>query len=585
VRKIERWELGTLVSLVLAYTLLNALKPLHIDDTAYYFYARQIAAHPLDPYGFTIVWGDAPQAAFEVLAPPGLPYWWSLALRVTSEPWAWKLWLLPLVTCLVLSLHGLFRRFSGDLAVPLTVLTVLSPAFLPSLNLMLDVPAQALGLGSLWLFIRGAERSSPSLVVLSGVAAGCAMQTKYSALLAPAVMLAYAVTHRRLRWWPWSLLAALAVFVSWETFVAQRYGHSHFLHHLANPPEGDSLRYRTTLGLPLLSLIGSLAPSLVVLGLAGLGMRGAVVAAGALAGVLAYLVVAVGPSPGAAFSALGGETLSTAERVFLLLGLVLSAVTGLLALRLSRPGGGKPSSDLTPVGAGAAEWFVCLWLGLEVVGFFAFTPFPAARRVLGLVVALTVLAGRATSWQPPRARRVGAAAALGLGIPVALLVFGLDLREADRQREAVRQAAAWIRGNASAQPGLPASGTVWFTGHWGFQYYAESEGFETLIPEYPISPPPRLRPEPSRLRRGDWLVMPDESIDQPLIRIDPSLRLARRIELDGRWPRLTTVPYFYSGNLAVDRSHRDGLELRIYRVTKDLDSLRTLHDNSSSRSH
>ena len=33
-RRIERWEWGTLVSLVLGYTLLNALKPLHIDDTA-----------------------------------------------------------------------------------------------------------------------------------------------------------------------------------------------------------------------------------------------------------------------------------------------------------------------------------------------------------------------------------------------------------------------------------------------------------------------------------------------------------------------------------------------------------------------
>jgi hypothetical protein len=409
------------------------------------------------------------------------------------------------------------------------------------------------------------------------------MQTKYSALLAPAVMLAYAVTHRRLRWWPLSIVAALAVFASWETFVAQRYGHSHFLHHLANPPEGDSLRYRATLGLPLLGLLGSLAPSLVVLGLAGLGMRGAVLAGGAVAGLLAHLIVAVGPGSGAVSFALGSETHSTAERVFLSLGFVLSAVTGLVALRLCRRRSGEPRSDPTPIGAGAAEWFVCLWLALEVVGFFAFTPFPAARRVLGLVVALTVLAGRLTSWQPLRARRLGAAAALGLGIPVALLVFWLDLREADRQREAVRRAAAWIRGSTLARPGSPARGTTWFTGHWGFQYYAEREGFEPLIPEDPISPPPGPRPEPSRLRRGDWLVMPDEGIDQPPVRIDPSLRLVRRIELDGRWPRLTTVPYFYSGNVAVDHPRRNGLEVRIYRVTKDLDSLRTLRDRPSSR--
>lgn len=117
-----------------------------------------------------------------------------------------------------------------------------------------------------------------------------------SALLVPAVTLAYALTHRRLRWWPWSVLAALAVFASWEAFVALRYGHSHFLHHLVHPPEGDSLRYRTTLGLPLLSLMGSLAPSLAVLGLAALGTRGAVVVAGAAGVLLAHLVVAGSPS-------------------------------------------------------------------------------------------------------------------------------------------------------------------------------------------------------------------------------------------------------------------------------------------------
>src|SRR3954468_21432202 len=45
--------------------LLNALKPLTVDDPAYYALARQVAHHPLDPYGFTIFWYQHPQPAHE----------------------------------------------------------------------------------------------------------------------------------------------------------------------------------------------------------------------------------------------------------------------------------------------------------------------------------------------------------------------------------------------------------------------------------------------------------------------------------------------------------------------------------------
>src|SRR3954465_7083950 len=50
--------------------VLNALKPVTVDDAAYVRYARQIAEPPLDPYGFTILWYQHPQPAHTLLAPP-----------------------------------------------------------------------------------------------------------------------------------------------------------------------------------------------------------------------------------------------------------------------------------------------------------------------------------------------------------------------------------------------------------------------------------------------------------------------------------------------------------------------------------
>src|SRR5215470_12642993 len=78
------------------FTVLNAFKPLHIDDAAYYYYAAQMADQPLDPYGFDIFWYSEPQPANTVLAPPLLPYWWSLAIRLFGiNLFLWKIWLFP----------------------------------------------------------------------------------------------------------------------------------------------------------------------------------------------------------------------------------------------------------------------------------------------------------------------------------------------------------------------------------------------------------------------------------------------------------------------------------------------------------
>ena len=316
---------GSLLLLAVLFTLLNAFKPLHVDDAAYYYYARQAATDPLDPYGFAIFWYDQPEPANEVLAPPVLPYWWSLALRVTQEPVLWKLWLFPFSLCLVVALHGLFRRFCGRLALLLTWLTVLSPALLPGFNLMLDVPALALGLGSLLLFIRGVDGTPPPTPspkrrggagkrgsclsapplrfgegvggwgccasALAGVMAGLAMQTKYTALLAPAAMFLYALSHGRLRWWPLALLPALALFAAWEAFVAHRYGQSHFLYHLTHGR--DSLLQRGYL-LPLLfSLTGTVAPAVLLLGLCALRVRTAFVLTAAALIALGFAAVAL----------------------------------------------------------------------------------------------------------------------------------------------------------------------------------------------------------------------------------------------------------------------------------------------------
>ena len=105
-----------LAGLALGFTVLNAAKPLHVDDAQYWKYAHHIASHPTDPYGFTVLWGQEPKPAISVLAPAGLPYWWALGMVLFGDqPVLWKLWLAPFAGLLVFSLHAIFRRFAPGL--------------------------------------------------------------------------------------------------------------------------------------------------------------------------------------------------------------------------------------------------------------------------------------------------------------------------------------------------------------------------------------------------------------------------------------------------------------------------------------
>lgn len=71
------WPIFIVAALI---TLLNAAKPLHIDDTFHYRVAEQILSEPLDPYGFDIFWLQWPQPVHEELIPPVLPYWLALGI-------------------------------------------------------------------------------------------------------------------------------------------------------------------------------------------------------------------------------------------------------------------------------------------------------------------------------------------------------------------------------------------------------------------------------------------------------------------------------------------------------------------------
>src|SRR5262249_25709050 len=139
----------------------------------------------------------------------------------------------------------------------------------------------------------------------------------------------------------------------------------------------------------------------------------------------------------------------------------------------------------------------------------------------GLTVAGTLLSGRLAAFtcRSPARKKViwgiaGVSAALGLGF------FYVDWLEAHAQKELAEAAARLIREQ-------DADRTIWDGGQWGFQYCAERadmrpvvagdapRGYETNGRAIPLPPS-------SRLRRGDWLVFPDERLNKQCLKFDPA---------------------------------------------------------------
>lgn len=532
------------VLLAAVVTLANAFKPLVIDDTAYVAFARQIAAHPFNPYGFTIFWDTRPEPAFGVLAPPVLLYWLALGIRLFGEhPPLLKLWLFPFLWALTAALRDLLRRFAGK-GTTLLPLIVLSPAILSTVNLMLDVPALALGLTALSLFVRAADRDSWRLAAGAGLLAALAIQTKYTMFAIPLAMAWYGVTRRRVGLAAIAVAVALAGFAAWELLLVAHYGHSHFFFQLA---QQHRFGRKAELIVPLFSHLGCLGVGigLVAAGALGLSRRWLLLAAAIW--TVGFVRIALVPHEWITVTATRTLAIGRFWQSFGLLTLIALAGCASVMLRRRRP---WPPDALFLVG----------WLGIELVTYFAFTPFPAARRVIGLVAVGGLLAahvvnriGRVFPLRRPAGWIVPFAVAVGLA------VTAVDTVDVFSEKVAVERAT-------SITAAGPAGSTVWCLGKWGFHYYCERAGMRPVVAEQSVLAP------------GDLLVLPMSwdghgfGPDTVGLSIDPELSVAEQVAksvwnepLSGQ-----TVTNFYGGRGSDPVMMRDHprFGVAVYRMTQ-----------------
>ena len=485
---------------VLACLLPFSGKAFNVDDTLFIDVARQITQHPLDPYGFKVNWFlDAVPMAYETKNPPLAAYYIAAAAGFVgwSERALHLAFLVPALA-VVLGTYRLARRFTNS---PLlaAAATLLTPAFLVSANsLMCDTLMLAFWLWAIIFWIDGLEPRKPRYLVVSAVLITLCALTKYFGIALILLLAAYSLARlRRLGSWAWYLLLPIAVLTGYQHWTKAVYG-LRMISEAAHMSAGvRHARQSSALAKVLvdLSFVGGLTlPALTFAPV--IWPRRRIFAVCLLSGVAGFLI---------STGRIGlGEMLWPFDFYghWLLVGiqLTLFVAAGVSVMALASADAWKRRD--------ADSLLLMLW----VTGTFVFTGFLNwainARSVLPLIPAAAILLARRLNtvrsnsirWRP---------AMLAIPLTVAGAV-SLWLTWADAEvANSARSAAALIEQKTRQLPG-----TVWFLGHWGFQYYMESFGARAVV----VNDPPHWS--------GDFLAMAG---DRSLFDVRPEVVASRDV--------------------------------------------------------
>jgi hypothetical protein len=484
--------------------LFALIKPVHIDDTVVLHVAANILRDPLRPFAGEFFWLEEPQPLAKVTTnPPLVSYWLApwIALAGYRE-WVLHLSFAPFVALLMWGMHRLATRWLGaEWAWWAVGWLMLSPAVLPGMNLMRDVPALALLVGGLACWVEGVERRGARWLAAGALLVGLAGLAKYTALIGLPLVALYTLQRRAYGALGWLTLALVPI-AGWSALNLWADGEVHLVY-LWQERRGSA-----PLGAKLLpGVVGLGASTLLWLGVRrrfkaalGDGWRWKV----------ALLALAAAGVVGWYHLQFAGQPMYLQSLLWLVAGvIVLGLAVGVGWFKDSPPSirfpplregnragaGSHTLREGNPAGENAVPpasrgnhkegvstsqhiiLFLRLWLLIALAAAVWGVPFQAMRHLLyalpPLILILTPWVGR------------NAPLLIAQGV-LCLAVIAADYDYAVRYK---RGAAAYAERFAGER--------VWYAGSWGWMFYAEQHGFRKLLPDS------------KGLQRGDIVIIPE----------------------------------------------------------------------------
>lgn len=472
-----------LAGLWLLATAYNLFKPYHIDDAAHLQIAQWIARHWLHPMRGVLNWSGVDEPIFKTNQPHLYFYLLALWGRLFGfgEPAMHLLQSLATLAAILL-LRRMARRLVGANALWVTAMVVLGPAFFVEQNLMVDVPLLAV-----WLVFFNAlicETGSPRQTrryVIAATACAAAILVKYSSLtLVP--ILVFSLLFERRRAQAWTLLIPAAAVAAWTGFNLWDYGAAHIL---TRSGGGHDLLQPAAFAGAWVVALGALTP---------LGLIWQVQGAARSRAAVVYAILALG-FVGLVAGVASGLVSDVVSRRFLTIlftwnAVVMLVAAGAYAARTLRVRWWSREA----IAETAPKLYLILWIAGTSAFYILFAPFIAARHLLMILPAVTLIMMQ--GWGASFGR---ASKAFGL---VLTLVVSLGLGVSDwRFADFYRQEAAVV-----ARMAPKDSRRLWADGHWGWQWYTTQAG----VPQVDVASTP--------LHPGDLLAVADEVDHQPLRR-------------------------------------------------------------------
>ena len=439
-------------------TYWNFDKAFHIDDTAHLVIAQWIAQNPLHPMSGTLFWGQVP----EPIHVTNQPHLYFYAMAGWGSVFGWSEHSMHALQSIfsLIAIVGMYRlsvRFVPLWPLVPTSMLILSPAFVVNQNSMVDIPLLAM-----WLAFFAAlcpiNRSVPRLVA-SAIWCSAALLIKYTSLVLYPILLLSVVHQRRLRN-SYVLLIPVATLVAWSAFNFWDYGGVHITQ---RKPGGNlsiaQLDWLYGQATAWLLALGAVVPAAIGLSVASLVVRSGRLASRAVGALVLGAFVVTG-----ILLASGGESLS-AELTYIAFKLIFAVSGAALLLAASarflveryfpeKDGSRLFDHDLVLLLAWALGAFVFI---------VALAPFMATRHVLLAMPPLLLLASR---WLPQTASK-----AWLLGCAVVSIAVTSGVASSDRWYANVYRSQAF-----EIRRSLPPNATVWYAGHWGWQWYAMKAG-------------------------------------------------------------------------------------------------------------
>ncbi|MBX7167159.1 MAG: glycosyltransferase family 39 protein [Pirellulales bacterium] len=430
-------------------------RPLHVDDPLFVWTAQHLLRDPLDFYGFDVNWYGQAEPMYQVTQNPPLACYW-LAAFGACFGWGERVLHLAMWIPALAATAGAYRLAERWCRTPLAAAlgALLTPAMLvSSTTLMCDLPLLALWTWAIYFWVVGCDTGSTWRLILAALLGALASLTKYFGICLLPLMLVYACWPAAEKRHLASRSLALAMFVAplvvYQLTTRQWYGVG--LLSEAGQYAADWSGHARSLPaqtIVALAMLGGCLPSAAFLAWFLLSRTQLLAAAlGCLAAALVGAMFAGRFWPDARDLPLAPALLGVQLGTFAALGL------GTLALALAEFRASRDRQTL----------LLLLW----VLGTFVFAGFvnwtSNARSLLPLAPALGILLARRLERRSlatlPWAPWIAAAA-------LALLVTWADYEQAKSARTAATALASRFG----------RSGTLWYQGHWGFQYYLDRRG-------------------------------------------------------------------------------------------------------------